>query len=64
MSEEQAIGLITYKNAKILGIEDRLGTVEKGKLASLTVWDQNPLHLAAFPRMVMAEGAVIRKARD
>lgn len=64
MSEEQAIGLITYKNAKILGLEDRLGTVEKGKLASLTVWDRNPLTLAAFPRMVMAEGAVIRKARD
>ncbi|MDI6740543.1 MAG: amidohydrolase family protein [Candidatus Edwardsbacteria bacterium] len=64
MSEEQAIGLITYKNARILGIDDKLGTVEKGKLASLVVWDKNPLHLAAFPRMVMAEGNVIRKARE
>ncbi len=64
MSEEQAIGLITYKNARILGIDDTLGTVEKGKLASLTVWDRSPLSLAAFPRMVMAEGAVVRKARD
>ena len=64
MTEEQAIGLITYKNARILGIDDQLGTVEKGKLASLTVWDRSPISLAAFPKMVMAEGNVIRKAKD
>jgi len=61
MSEEDAISLITYKNAKILHIDDILGTVEPGKLASLVVWDKNPLHLGAFPKMVMAEGTVIRK---
>jgi len=61
MSEEDAISLITYKNAKILHIDDILGTVEPNKLASLVVWDKNPLHLSAFPTMVMAEGKVIRK---
>ena len=61
MSEEDAISLITYKNAKILHIDDSLGTVEPNKLASLVVWDKNPLHLGAFPTMVMAEGKVIRK---
>ncbi len=61
MSEEDAISLITYKNAKILHIDDILGTVEPNKLASLVVWDKNPLHLGAFPTMVMAEGKVIRK---
>ncbi|HTY07585.1 MAG TPA: amidohydrolase family protein [Candidatus Edwardsbacteria bacterium] len=64
MAEEQAIGMITYKNARILGIDDQLGTIEKGKLASLTVWDKSPLNLGAFPRLVMAEGNVIRKAKD
>jgi imidazolonepropionase-like amidohydrolase len=63
MSESDAITLITRKNAEILGIDDKLGTVEKGKWASLIVWDQNPLHLAAFPKMVMAEGKVIRKRK-
>jgi len=61
MNEEDAISLITYKNAKILGIDDILGTLEQNKLASLVIWDRNPLHLGAFPKMVMAEGKIIRK---
>jgi imidazolonepropionase-like amidohydrolase len=60
MKEEDAISLITYKNAKILGIDGMLGTVEAGKLASLVVWDQNPLHLAAFPKQIFAEGKIVR----
>ncbi len=30
MSDEEAISLITYKNARILGIDDKLGSIEKG----------------------------------
>lgn len=63
MSEEDAISLITYKNAKILGIDDILGTIEKGKLASIIVWDRNPLHLGAFPTLVLGEGKVLRKKK-
>ena len=63
MSESDAIALITRKNAEILGIDDKLGTVEKGKWASLIVWDQNPLNLAAFPKMVMAEGKIVGKRK-
>jgi len=61
MKEEEAVSLISYKNAAILGIDDILGSVEPGKLASLTVWDRNPLQMAAYPNCVMAEGKVIRK---
>ena len=61
MSEEDAISIITYKNAKILEIDDKLGSVEKGKLASLVIWDKNPLHLGAYPIAVIAEGKVVRK---
>ena len=61
MKDEEAISLITYRNAKLLGIDDILGTVEKGKTASLIVWDKEPLNLAAYPKMVMAEGKVLRK---
>ena len=63
MSEEDAISLITYKNAKILGIDDVLGTIEKGKLASIIVWDKNPLHLGSFPTLVLGEGKVLRKKK-
>jgi len=63
MSEVDAISLITRKPATILGIEDKLGTVEKGKWASLVVWDKDPLHLASYPTMVMAEGKILRKRK-
>ena len=55
-----ATSLITLKNARILGIEDLLVTVEKGKLASLILWDRDPFHMGAFPLMVIAEGVVLR----
>lgn len=60
MKPEEAISMITWKNAKILGIDDCLGTVKKGKTASLVVWNRDPMSLAAFPVMVMAEGNVVR----
>ena len=61
MSEEDAVSLITYKNAKLLGIDNVLGSIEKGKLASLVLWDKNPLYLGAFPNLVVGEGKVLRK---
>ncbi len=60
MNEEDAIGIITYKNAAILGIGDRLGSIEPGKLASIVIWDKDPLNFSAFPEYVFAEGRQIR----
>ncbi len=60
MSPADAISLITLRNARILGLDPSLGSVEKGKTASIVVWNRDPLSLAAFPSMVMAEGEVIR----
>lgn len=60
MSAVEAISLLTLKNATLLGLEEQLGTVEVGKLASMLVWDGDPLHLSSFPRTVIGEGAVLR----
>ena len=62
MKAEDAIALITFRNAKILKIDDMLGSIEKNKLASLIVWNRNPLNLAAKPIMIMAEGSIIRES--
>jgi len=43
-----------------LGFAEALETVAAGKLASLVVWDKDPLRLGAFPSMVMGEGRVLR----
>jgi imidazolonepropionase-like amidohydrolase len=61
MNQTDAINLITRKNAEILEIDDILGTIEKGKLASLIVWNKDPFNLASFPRVVMGEGKILRK---
>ncbi len=63
MSPEQAISLITLKNARILGLADSLGTIEQGMLASFVVWDKDPFYMGAYPLMVVAEGEIIRDSR-
>jgi imidazolonepropionase-like amidohydrolase len=45
LSDEQALSLITLNPAKILGIDDRYGSLEKGKSATLFISDGNPLDM-------------------
>lgn len=59
MDRPEAISLITYNNAKILGVEDLIGSVEPGKWASLVVWKGEPFSLEAYPTLVVAEGKVV-----
>ncbi len=62
MSKAKAIGIITHNNAKILGVHDRLGSIEKGKWASLVVWNGDPFNLENYPTHVFAEGELIHEA--
>ena len=61
MSETETMALLTYNNAKILEIDDQLGSIEENKLASLIIWNKDPFHLGAFPKMVMGEGKILRE---
>lgn len=60
MSSEDALSIITYKNAKILEIDNILGTIEEGKLASLIIWNDDPLKLSSYPTVIIGEGKIIR----
>nr|WP_206203820.1 amidohydrolase [Thermococcus sp. 21S9] len=62
MSKAEAIKVITHNNAKILGVDDRLGSIEKGKWASLVVWNGDPFNLENYPTHVFAEGELIHEA--
>jgi hypothetical protein len=46
LSRDQAIRFYTINNARILGTEDRLGSLDPGKLADLIVLDTDILHCA------------------
>ena len=56
LSKQEAIELISRKNARILGIDDRIGTLEKGKWASFSCWNGDPFDLASYPVAVYGEG--------
>ncbi len=45
LTKEQALQAITYNAAKILGIDDRTGTIEKGKDANIIVTDGDILDM-------------------
>ncbi len=59
LTKQQAIELLTRTNAKILGVDDRLGTLQRGKWASMAGWNGDPFELASFPIMVVGEGKVL-----
>jgi imidazolonepropionase-like amidohydrolase len=59
MSKQQAIELVTRKNAEILGIGRVLGTLAKGKWASFVGWSGDPFDLAAYPTAVFGEGELL-----
>ncbi len=61
LDEEKALAVITRNAAEILGVDDLLGIVEPGKLASLIVWDRNPFYLGAKPRLVIGEGKILHR---
>jgi imidazolonepropionase-like amidohydrolase len=64
LSKQQALEIITRKNAQILGIGDILGTLEPGKWASYVCWNGDPFALESYPVAVYAEGKVVYKAEE
>jgi imidazolonepropionase-like amidohydrolase len=63
MSPLETITAATKNGAIILGREDELGTLEKGKLADLQIVDANPLEsfkALGHPSLVMIGGEVLR----
>jgi len=59
LSKSQVIEIITRQNARILGIDKFLGTLEKGKWASFTCWNNDPFELSSFPATVYGEGQML-----
>jgi imidazolonepropionase-like amidohydrolase len=56
VEKSEVIKLLTFNTAKINGIDDLLGSIEKGKLASFVLWDKDPFSLEARPFAIVKEG--------
>ena len=65
VSAEEAWKMVTLNPAKLLQIDDRVGSVKVGKDADLVLWNGNPLSVYTSAEKTMIEGVVyFDKDRD
>jgi len=58
VSEEDALKMITLNPAWIIGVEDRVGSLDVGKDADISIWDSYPLSSSALVDKVLIDGDV------
>ena len=56
---KDAIRWITFNAAKSLGVEKEVGSLEKGKMADVVVWNQNPFSVYAKAQKVFIDGSLV-----
>lgn len=58
VSEEEAWKMVTLNPAKLLHLEDRMGSIKKGKDADLVLWSTHPLSVYAKAEKTIIDGIV------
>jgi imidazolonepropionase-like amidohydrolase len=56
VSEEEAFKFVTLNPAKMLHIDDRVGSIKAGKDADIVLWNDNPLSIYAHPLQTYVDG--------
>lgn len=65
LSEEDAWKTVTLNPAKLLRIDDKVGSIKIGKDADVVLWNQNPLSVYAIAEKTIIDGAIyFDKERD
>ncbi|MGQ3026542.1 MAG: amidohydrolase family protein, partial [Sphingopyxis sp.] len=62
--QEEAIKWITLNPAKIMGIADKTGSLEPGKMADVVLWSKNPFSVYAIAEKVFIDGALVLDTSD
>ena len=58
VTEEEALKMVTLNPAKMLHVEDRVGSLKVGKDADVVVWSDNPLSIYAKALYTIVDGAI------
>lgn len=58
LSEEEALKLVTLNPAKLLHIDNRVGSIKVGKDADLVLWSDNPLSVYAKVEKTIVDGQI------
>jgi imidazolonepropionase-like amidohydrolase len=61
LPELDAFKAVTIEAAKILGIDDRLGSIAPGKDADLVIWSGHPLHYLTKTEYVIINGEIAHR---
>ena len=64
MPEAIAIKWTTANAAKMLGIADKTGSLEEGKMADVVVWSANPFSVYAKAEKVFIDGGLAYDRND
>ena len=65
VSEEDALKMVTLNPAKLLHLDDRMGSLKAGKDADVVLWNNHPLSIYARPEKTFVDGiAYYDAARD
>jgi imidazolonepropionase-like amidohydrolase len=58
VSEEEALKMVTLNPAKMLHVEDKVGSLKIGKDGDIVVWSDNPLSIYAKPDYTIVDGTI------
>lgn len=61
LPEEEAFRAVTINPATIIGVQDRLGSIEPGKDADLALFDGHPFEVRSRCRMVLIDGEIVHR---
>jgi imidazolonepropionase-like amidohydrolase len=64
VTRAQAISWITSNPARVLGIADRTGSLEVGKMADVVLWSGDPFSVYTIAEQVFIDGAVAYDRHD
>jgi imidazolonepropionase-like amidohydrolase len=64
LSEVQALKLVTLNPAKMLHIDDKVGSIKVGKVADLVLWTDNPLSVYAKVNTTIIDGQIYYDVND
>jgi adenine deaminase len=59
MSETEALKMATLNPAKMLRLDDRIGSVKIGKEADIVLWNEHPLSVYALAEKTFVDGMLL-----
>jgi imidazolonepropionase-like amidohydrolase len=56
---EEAVRWLTINPARIIGVADRTGSLEPGKMADMVLWSADPFSVYSMPDLVFIDGVLV-----